>query len=66
MKSKKKYPKLTPKEIGLASKYIAEEIETGQYPRKQAIAIGISRARASAKKDKATKSKISRIVTKYT
>lgn len=41
-------------------------MDTGQYPRKQAIAIGINRARASAKKDKATKSKISRIVAKYT
>ncbi len=29
----------------LASKFIAEEIRTGKYPRKQAIAIGISRAR---------------------
>ena len=63
---KRKYPKLSPKEKGLASKYIAEEMDTGQYPRKQAIAIGINRARASAKKDKATKSKISLIVAKYT
>ena len=29
---------------------IAEEIETEKYPRKQAIAIGISRARAATKK----------------
>jgi hypothetical protein len=32
----------------LASKFIAEEIRTGKYPRKQAIAIGISRARRQA------------------
>jgi hypothetical protein len=45
-----KRKKLTTGEKKLASRYIAEEIETGRYPRKQAIAIGISRARASAKK----------------
>lgn len=33
----------------LASKFIAEEIRTGKYPRKQAIAIGISRARRQDK-----------------
>ena len=47
---KKKKRKLTVKEKRLASQYIPEEIETGKYPRKQAIAIGISRARAAAKK----------------
>ena len=41
---------LTSKERKLASRYIAEEIETEKYPRKQAIAIGISRARAATKK----------------
>ena len=46
----KKKRKLTAKEKRLASRYIAEEIETEKYPRKQAIAIGISRARAAAKK----------------
>ena len=46
----KKKRKLTAKEKRLSSRYIAEEIETGKYPRKQAIAIGISRARATAKK----------------
>jgi hypothetical protein len=48
----KKYRKLTPKEKKLSSKYISEEIETKQYPRKQAIAIGISRAKAKAKAEK--------------
>ena len=38
------------KEQKLASRYIAEEIETGKYPRKQAIAIGISRAKTKVKK----------------
>ena len=42
--------KLTAGEKKLASRYIAEEIETGKYPRKQAIAIGISRAKSEAKK----------------
>ena len=46
----RKKRKLTSKERKLASRYIAEEIETEKYPRKQAIAIGISRARAAAKK----------------
>ena len=49
---KKTYPKLTNQVQKLASKYIAEEIETGQYPRKQAIAIGISRAKAKIKKSR--------------
>ena len=64
MKSKKKYTKLTAREKRLASKCIAEEIETGQYPRRQAIAIGISRARTAAKKT-SPKSKIASIVEKY-
>ena len=48
----KTYPKLINRVQKLASKYIAEEIETGQYPRKQAIAIGISRAKAKIKKSR--------------
>lgn len=50
--SEKPYPKLTNQVQRLASKYIAEEIETGQYPREQAIAIGISRAKAKIKKSR--------------
>lgn len=46
----KKPVKLRGKTKTLASKYIAEEMKTKQYPRKQAIAIGISRARAATKK----------------
>lgn len=53
----KKYRKLTPKEKKLASKYIPEEIETGQYPRKQAVAIGISRAKAKVKTEKKSRSR---------
>jgi len=49
-KEKTKKKKLTGRERDLASRYIAEEIETGKYPRKQALAIGISRARAASKK----------------
>ena len=48
----KKYRKLTHKEKMLALKYISEEINTGQYPLKQAVAIGISRAKAKAKAEK--------------
>jgi len=46
----KKQPKLRGKTRTLASKYIAEEMETKKYPRSQAIAIGISRARSKVKK----------------
>lgn len=49
-KSERNPPKLTGSTRALASKYIAEEVATGKYPRRQAIAIGISRARAASKK----------------
>jgi len=45
---KKKSPrqrKLTKREQKLASKYIAEEVSTRKYKKKQAVAIGISRAK---------------------
>lgn len=45
----KKYPKLKGRAHELAGKFIAEEVASG-YPRKQAIAIGLSRARATAAK----------------
>ena len=60
----KKKRKLTSKEKKLASQYIAEEIETGKYPRKQAIAIGISRAREQTKKT-IRENEISRIMSRY-
>jgi hypothetical protein len=47
---KKTRHKLSGKSRKIASKYIAEEIKTKKYPLKQAIAIGISRARAATKK----------------
>ena len=50
----RKYPKLRGKAKAMASKYIAEEMESG-YPRKQAIAIGLSRARIAAKKPRKNK-----------
>lgn len=56
MKSKKKSPRKNPKLTGrpleLAGRFIAEEITTGKYPRKQAVAIGISRARSDSKKSR--------------
>lgn len=60
----KKKRKLTDKEKKLASRYIAEEIETGKYPRKQALAIGISRAQAAAKKT-SHKHSIASIMARY-
>jgi hypothetical protein len=46
----KKYPKLRGTAKKLAGKYIAEEMSTHKYGRKQAIAIGISRAKAKTAK----------------
>ncbi len=60
----KKYPKLKGKTRKLVGKYIAEEMRTKKYPRKQAIAIGISRARASTAKTKRS-NKISAIMKRY-
>ena len=40
-----------------AGEYIAEEMRTGKYTREQAIAIGISRARAAEKTAKTTKTR---------
>lgn len=45
----KKRPKLRGKVETLASKFIAEEMRTHKYPKQQAIAIGISRARTKVK-----------------
>lgn len=59
--SPKKYPKLRGSARSLASKFIAEETRSG-LPRKQAIAVGISRARARASQKKA---KPDKIVAKY-
>lgn len=52
---KRKYKKLNKRQQKLASKYIAEErrVKKGgkkKYKTKQAIAIGISRARAATKR----------------
>jgi dethiobiotin synthetase len=40
---------LTAGQKACASKFIAEEMETGKYPRAQAVAIGISRARRNCR-----------------
>jgi hypothetical protein len=63
-KTSKKQPKLRGKTRDLASKYIAEEMHTKKYPRAQAIAIGISRARTQAKKT-AHKKRIQAIIDKH-
>jgi hypothetical protein len=47
-----------------ASKYIAEEMRTRKYPRKQAIAIGISRARSEAKKTR-TMTTLAKLIREY-
>lgn len=55
--AKRKYKKLKGRERKLASKYIGEEMRMKKggrrkYKRKQAIAIGISRARSATKRKK--------------
>jgi len=51
VKRKQEKKKLRGEARSLASKFIAEEVRTGKYPREQAVAVGISRARTvSAKK----------------
>lgn len=63
-KTSAKQPKLQGTTRSLASQYIAEEMRTQKYPRKQAIAIGISRARAKTKKER-QKRTIDAIMRKY-
>jgi hypothetical protein len=50
--STKKRPRLRDAAGALASKFIAEEVRTHKYPRKQAVAIGLSRARREARSTK--------------
>ena len=59
-----KRPKLQNRTKELASEYIAEEMKTRQYPRKQAIAIGISRAKAKSKKVR-TMNRVHNLLSKY-
>jgi len=59
-----KRPKLRGRTKELASRFIAEETKTGQYPRKQAIAIGISRAKAESKKVQ-TMNRVRNLLSKY-
>ena len=46
------YPKLRGKTRELAGKYVAEEIRTGKFPRNQAVAVGISRAREETRRSR--------------
>lgn len=57
---KKTKKKLSRRERELASQLIAQECRTGQYARPQSIAIGISRARQEAAREK-----LDKIVAKY-
>jgi FixJ family two-component response regulator len=50
MKTKKTKKKLTKRERQLASRFIEEEY--GHFPRKQAVAVGISRARREAERER--------------
>jgi hypothetical protein len=61
---KKKPQRLKGRARELASKFIAEEVGTGKYPRVQAVAIGISRARVAAG-EKPRKSRIAGIMERY-
>jgi hypothetical protein len=56
--------KLTGKTRSLAGKFIAEEVRTGRYSREQAVAIGISRARAAAAETR-RRARISAIMSRY-
>jgi hypothetical protein len=58
------HKKLRGKTRELASRFIAEEIRTRKYPREQAIAVGISRARSAVKKKRRC-SKIAAIMERY-
>ena len=60
----KKKPKLEGHTRELASKYIAEEMHTHKYPRAQAIAIGISRAKR-ATRDTKTTTRLRHLLSKY-
>ena len=60
----KKNPKLRGKAKTLASKYVAEEVSTRKYPLKQAVAIGISRARSEAKESR-TVSRLKAMLKRY-
>jgi hypothetical protein len=64
-KAKKNRTKLTGKTRELASKFIAEEMETHRYPRKQAVAIGISRARRAVSKTSRTLARLEHLLAKY-
>ena len=48
----------------LSSKFVAEEIRTGKYPRKQAVAVGLSRARTTLMKEN-HKRQLDAILTRY-
>lgn len=56
----KKRPRMTPRARELAPKFIAEEHRTKKYPMKQAVAIGLSRARQRAREEE-----IAALVKKY-
>ena len=60
----KRQPRLRGRTRDLASKYIAEEVSTHKYPRAQAIAIGISRAKRQATVTKTT-NRLRHLLSKY-
>lgn len=59
MPKKKKFKKLTTREKKLASRYVPQEFHAG-YEGRQAVAIGLSRAREQARKER-----VGKIVDKY-
>lgn len=48
----KRYPKLSARAKKLAGKTVAEEMRTRKYPRRQAVAIGLARAREEARRER--------------
>jgi hypothetical protein len=60
-RSKKKQKRLTPRERELASRFIPQEHRARRYGRVQAVAVGISRAREQAERER-----VVALVKKYT
>jgi hypothetical protein len=50
---KKKYPKLSRQAKEISRRTVREEVEADKYPRRQAVAVGLSRAREAARHEHA-------------
>ena len=52
-KRTKRHPKMSARAKEIAGEKVAEEVRTGRYARRQAVAIGLSRAREEARHERA-------------